>query len=523
MLTTPLYVKNCDLPNKQENDIALQLCELCTHVTPGQVIEAQLFKGIWSIYMRSQRARNHLSTVKFLKTNNFPIELHDTYPIAKSVPDEKIVFKDLPMCLSDKNILDFIDTQPGLIAKSGVIPGRLRDSAGRLTPFLSGERLVYVKGKFTQAMYTIATINNYKCHVWHKTQKNSCGRYRKMDHTTSQAEKCKAFLCEENVITVKSHQFVLCNYFPCRMRIFDNEFSSSEQAYQWRYLKYIGMDELAQEVLEASSAKEAMDIASRAPRDKHNNWNSIKVCVMREILHAKADSCEEFKSVLLDSSGKRLVEAVTGDTFWSSGLPPYLAASTNPQSFPGSNQLGVVLDSIRAYLMKEIVLSKLLGVDDDVPGSNSILKTVSDNELLLPSPLLQDIPTYTEVNQPVPSDTTLKPTPLSTKFSPPNPLSSVSPLPSTSSSPTPALPPTAHPSPIFSQTSSSIISAHKCPESEDVSLHSIAVTSEPNNQLEQQSTQPLKNTKKLRIKTKGSHPQHLFRTSIPMYLFRDQY
>ena len=132
--------------------------------------------------------------------------------------------------------------------------------------------------------------------------------------------------------------------------------------------------------------------------------------------------------------------------------------------------------------MKEIVLSKLLGVDDNEPGSNSILKTVSDNELFRPSPLLQDLTTTdTEVNQPVPSDTTLKPTPLSTKFSPPNPPSSVSPLPSTSSSPPPALPPTAHPSPTFSQTSSSIISAHKCPESEDVSLHSLAVTSEPIN------------------------------------------
>ena len=143
--------------------------------------------------------------------------------------------------------------------------------------------------------------------------------------------------------------------------------------------------------------------------------------------------------------------------------------------------------------MKEIVLSKLLGVDDDVPGSNSILKIVSDNELLLPSPLIQDL---TNVNQPVPTDTTLKPTPLSTKFSPPNPPSSVSPLQSTSSSPPPALPPTAHPSPTFSQTSPSIISAHKCPESEDLSLHSIAVTSEPNNQLEQPSMQQLKNKRK---------------------------
>ena len=147
------------------------------------------------------------------------------------------------------------------------------------------------------------------------------------------------------------------------------------------------------------------------------------------------------------------------------------------------------------------MLSKLLGVDDDVLGSNSILKILSDNELLLPSPLLQDLPTDTEVNQPVPTDTTLKPTPLSTKFSPPNPPSSVSPLPSTSSSPPPPLPPTANPSPTFSQTSSSIISAHKCPESEDLSRHSIAVTSEPNNQSEQQSTQPLKNKKKI-IKNK---------------------
>ena len=43
------------------------------------------------------------------------------------------------MCLNDKDILDFIGVQPGLIEKSGVIPGRLRDSAGRLTPFFSGE------------------------------------------------------------------------------------------------------------------------------------------------------------------------------------------------------------------------------------------------------------------------------------------------------------------------------------------------------------------------------------------------
>ena len=78
------------------------------------------------------------------------------------------------------------------------------------------------------------------------------------------------------------------------MRIFDNEFTSSEHAYQWRFLKYIGMDDLAQEVLESPSAVEAKEIASRAPRDIHNNWHAIKVCVMGKILYVKADVCEEF-------------------------------------------------------------------------------------------------------------------------------------------------------------------------------------------------------------------------------------
>ena len=75
------------------------------------------------------------------------------------------------MCLRDKDILDFIDVQPGLIAKSGVIPERLRVSAGRLTSFFSGERLVYVKGKLTQALHNTANKGNYKYHVWHKLKK----------------------------------------------------------------------------------------------------------------------------------------------------------------------------------------------------------------------------------------------------------------------------------------------------------------------------------------------------------------
>ena len=102
------------------------------------------------------------------------------------------------------------------------------------------------------------------------------------------------------------------------------------------------MPDIAQEVFNSSTAAEAKAIASGVPHYLHHNWYKIKICVMREILQAKADNCELFHESLLKSACKRLVESVIGDIFWSSGLSSLLAASTKPTYFPGRNQLGSV-------------------------------------------------------------------------------------------------------------------------------------------------------------------------------------
>ena len=47
-----------------------------------------------------------------------------------------------------------------------------------------------------------------------------------------------------------------------------------------------------------------------------------------------------------------------GDIFWSSGLPPRVAESTKPAFYPGTNQLGHLLESVRFELMKEVILCK---------------------------------------------------------------------------------------------------------------------------------------------------------------------
>ena len=355
----PLYVKHSELFVKRGTNIQLCLCQLCDQHVPGQVIGTQFYNGVWSIWLRSVEARLSLiKNVNNLHVNNRDVPLYNTYPVAKNVPNEKILFRDIPIGVSDDDIMGFLHSQPGIIVKTGVIPARLRDHENKLTTFLSGDRFVYVRGNFSPALHPTAIMGGSKCRVLHKSQYDACLRCRNLDHKTQETHKCDAYSDDLDVITIKSPLSPLSNYFMCSVRVFGHTFLSSEHAYQWRFLTYIDMPDLAHEVLNSSTAADAKAIASRVPNYLHRDWHKIKICVMREILHAKADNCERFRESLLKSAGKRLVESVRGDIFWSSGLSSLLAASTKPTYFPGRNQLGSVLESIRQDLMREAVLSE---------------------------------------------------------------------------------------------------------------------------------------------------------------------
>ena len=69
----------------------------------------------------------------------------------------------------------------------------------------------------------------------------------------------------------------------------------------------------------------------------------------------------------MDSGNKNLVES-TQDLFLASGLSPHDSSTAHPVFYPGSNQLGHILESIRTELHRESVLIKQLStVNHDVP------------------------------------------------------------------------------------------------------------------------------------------------------------
>ena len=47
-----VYVKQYELPNTAEHVMKYELCEICEHIVPDQVIAAQLFKGVSGFFLR---------------------------------------------------------------------------------------------------------------------------------------------------------------------------------------------------------------------------------------------------------------------------------------------------------------------------------------------------------------------------------------------------------------------------------------------------------------------------------------
>ena len=200
----PIYVKNGDLPIQTGMNTHLTLCQIVNQHVPGQTLGAQLVRDVWSIWLKDIRAREYMTTIiKAIDINGRTVDVHDIYPTSKSIPNEKVVFKDIPFSVNDK-IIKFLNDQPGITVKSGVISARIRDNDNKLTPFYNGYKFVYVKGLFSPSIHNTCLVDNNKCRVWHKSQEKSCARCRHTDHTSLNTEKCEAYTAEQDALSICS-------------------------------------------------------------------------------------------------------------------------------------------------------------------------------------------------------------------------------------------------------------------------------------------------------------------------------
>jgi ribA/ribD-fused uncharacterized protein len=117
------------------------------------------------------------------------------------------------------------------------------------------------------------------------------------------------------------------------------DFDTSEHAYH--YFKVPGdKGSVVRGMLRrARSAHEAFKIAEQYRDQRHPDWDSIKVSIMRVILRAKVQQHEYVRRKLLETGDRLLVENSWRDPYWGWG-----------PNRDGQNMLGKLWMEIRAEL-----------------------------------------------------------------------------------------------------------------------------------------------------------------------------
>lgn len=131
----------------------------------------------------------------------------------------------------------------------------------------------------------------------------------------------------------------LSNFWPCKIKIYDITFPSSEHAYVFSKGAF---NEDALDELLLSTAGQAKKIGRNV--DMYANFDANKVSIMTAILRRKfSKDNPELKQKLIDTRFKELTEFNTwGDTFWG------MTSNGN-----GLNHLGKILMKIREDIQTE--------------------------------------------------------------------------------------------------------------------------------------------------------------------------
>ena len=334
--------------------MSLDVClSVAAVVGPNNVDGAQQIGNIWQIHLKTNASRIELLIKVKLNIGSKEVRLYDQNPLYNKFVNEsreKITIKELPFHVTNDEIEKILQDK-GIELLSYIMMSKVRDDQGNLTEYKNGDRFMYVKGPIEPVLPRIIFIQEYRTKVYHDGQfKDNCKTCKVLGHNDGD-DRCPARNIGEPILPFRSHNMVLSNYYPCELEAYDMKFKSLEHAYQWKKATEAGEADLANRIEQSQHAGKAKKLSEEVPAEFTKTWETSNTTVMRELISLKATQIDEFKTALIQSSGKHLAEA-TSDTFWASGLPPKMTEIISPEYWPGENTLGKLLMSLRSSILE---------------------------------------------------------------------------------------------------------------------------------------------------------------------------
>ena len=346
-----LYCKHSDV-EELRGDITDHLCSTIHKAYNNQVIGAQKMRGAWAIGVRSEATRSSLLRVGSLSIEQNEVTLYGENPFTRGGDrgaSERVLIKDLSMWESDHLISDYITSQPQIKSNGIIHKFKARNNiTSGTSSFINGDRFFYAQTNINPPLPNKINIGNYTCRLSYRNQPavpRPCIRCKNSDHKTEDIEQCEAYIANQpDVLAFNRGPF--SNFDRCDVTMEGRTFITSEHCYQWMAAVEALREDVAEDIIKATSPREAKQLGTQI-KSNIPNWDDMKYDVMQSVIIAKACSSDKFKDELLRSGEKLLTEGLS-DMYWGSGLPYNLTTNTKPQYWPGANNLGKILMSVRA-------------------------------------------------------------------------------------------------------------------------------------------------------------------------------
>lgn len=159
-------------------------------------------------------------------------------------------------------------------------------------------------------------------------------------------ENAKTKITQRGIAFQGQHSF-FSNFYAVQVRYNGRSFPSSEHAYQFDRVSYVGDHKFANQVFHAYSVQEAKRLGGQIGPSKA--WDLIKIDRMKQITMAKYSQNLRLKHELLKTAPSPLIVATT-DNYWGCGLT-FNARNLMGGQWNGKNQMGSILTDCRNELL----------------------------------------------------------------------------------------------------------------------------------------------------------------------------
>ncbi len=338
----------------------------------------QQIGNLWRIYITSTEARAQLAATG-IDVQNTHISLNTINPYSVFEKDGerpiKITLSGLKLQYTNEYIQKYLQGL-GVRLVSDVQHMTIRGPEGQETNFINGNRTVLAEASYLRSHPLpqwqligdcITRVRHYgqntqtalcnKCFrkdhpVWRCNFERACKVCRNPKQTHREGtEACPHYSENNGSIAFGGREHVLSNFHPCKFDYDGQTYISREQGFQHQKSIFCNSTEVADAIMKTQDPGKAKQYSKCI--NKCDTWENVEEDIFTDLCYAAAQQNEDYYDALINSEEQLLIEAVTDEMKWASGLGPNATLNTKIQSLPGKNKMGKIHMAVREKLLRE--------------------------------------------------------------------------------------------------------------------------------------------------------------------------